>query len=257
MPGHPRATGGSARGRQPSARRVLDLLNASIRDGVISPDRPLAEEDLMRVFGSSRAAVRSALGQLAASGMVERRPRVGTWLNRGWTELALTDFQDDAGEIELQITEQGRVATSPLLRERLQTDDEVVRMVENTWSADGDLLGMRTAYFRTSYSIDPAVWVTEPVRMVDVLSGFFHVTVGRGIVSIGADVADDRTARLLRVQPGTALINRDITYYDAEDQPVQTVFDRFRADRVRLVHELERTCVDDDRGLEAQESLGA
>ena len=51
---------------------VADALREAITSGDFAPDQRLVEADLSERFGASRAAVRTALVQLAAEGLVER-----------------------------------------------------------------------------------------------------------------------------------------------------------------------------------------
>jgi GntR family transcriptional regulator len=230
---HPRSKGGSARGRQVSARRVRDLIAASIRDGLIAPDDPLAEEELMELFNTSRGSVRAALGQLRDAGFVERRRRVGTKVSRMGVTVPLSDIRTDSENVVISITEERQVPSFPLVRERLQLDDATVRMVENIFVADDEVIGLRTAYFSTTFQ-DPGDSLRGPVTMTTVIGAFFGRTPGAATVLIGSDSADARTARMLGVAEGMPLIVREMTYFDDDGAPIQTVFDRFRGDRVRL-----------------------
>jgi DNA-binding GntR family transcriptional regulator len=51
---------------------VVDLVRTAIHQGEFAPNQRLVEADLSVQFGASRAAVRTALVQLAAEGLVER-----------------------------------------------------------------------------------------------------------------------------------------------------------------------------------------
>lgn len=51
---------------------VVDLVRTAIHEGEFVPNQRLVEADLSVQFGASRAAVRTALVQLAAEGLVER-----------------------------------------------------------------------------------------------------------------------------------------------------------------------------------------
>ncbi|SMH43237.1 transcriptional regulator, GntR family [Rathayibacter oskolensis] len=241
---HPRAKGGSARGRQMSASRVRDLISASIREGHLDPDEPLAEEHLMTLFAASRGSVRAALSQLRDSGFVERKPRVGTRATGIGFVLPLadidtaTDYPDGAigrgaAHVTITITEEREVPAFPLVRDRLGLVDPTVRMVENTFTADGEVVGVRTAYYSTSYGFDPRD-ILGPLSMREIIERYFREETGAVHVQIGADQADAHTARLLGVAEGTPLIVREMTYVTPTGSAIQIVFDRYRGDRVRL-----------------------
>ncbi|GAB91037.1 GntR family transcriptional regulator [Gordonia rhizosphera] len=236
---HPRAHGGSARGRQVSSRRVRDLLLASIRTGSIDADAPLVEEELMQMFDSSRGSVRAALGELSEAGRLVRRPRVGTRLHRKDLGIQLADFSGTNGQsVEIKVTEQRLVPTFPLVSERLDIHDDHVRLVENIFIANDEVIGLRNAYFSPRFDADPTALVGEPLTMAKTIAEFFRVTPGTASVSIGAELSDDRTSQLLGIEPGQSLLSRDVVYSTADGRPFQIVFDRFRADRVRLESDL-------------------
>lgn len=63
------------------ARRIRDEIAASIQSGEWRPgDRVPTEQELAVRYGCARATVSKALGELAASGLVERRRKAGTFV---------------------------------------------------------------------------------------------------------------------------------------------------------------------------------
>jgi len=230
---HPRSKGGSANGRQINARRVRDLITSSIRDGHIAADDPLAEEDLMQLFSTSRGSVRAALTRLRDTGFVERRRRVGTKVSHLGVSVPLTDINSLTTHVMCTVIEERVVPNFPLVRERLALDEPDLRMVENTFAIEGEVIGIRTAYFSTRILSDPRD-LSGPVSMLETITSFFGMTPGEVLVSIGSDSADSHTARLLGVAEGIPLIVREMTYFSNDGEPIQMVFDRFRGDRVRL-----------------------
>jgi len=63
------------------ARRIRDEIAAAIRSGEWRPgDRVPTEQELAQRYGCARATVSKALGELAASGLVERRRKAGTFV---------------------------------------------------------------------------------------------------------------------------------------------------------------------------------
>lgn len=232
---HPRARGGSARGRQVSSRRVRDLILASIREGTLDLDTQLVEEDLIRMFNSSRAAVRDALNELSDAGFLVRRPRLGTRVHRRDLGLELTAISGIGGEsVEIVIREQRLVPNLPLVRTRLNIHDDHVRLVENTFHAFGETIGLRSAYFSASHDADPTELAGIPLTMERTAAEFFGTDPGDAWVSIGAERCDERTGQILGVPAGSTLLMREITYTTSDGAPFQIVFDRFRADFVRF-----------------------
>jgi GntR family transcriptional regulator len=229
---HPRAKGGSAHGAQISVRRVRDLVLAAIRAGDLSADALLDEEELMAMYSASRGAVRGALNQLSELGILERRPRFGTRVVDAGVRLPMTDItMQDLGGVTITVLEQRLVPATPYLREHLSIDTPLLRMVENTFTFNGDIIGLRTAYFSPSVRSDP-VSLAGPVSMQELIRGFFGAEPGVVYAWIGAELADTRTSKILSISEGACLLRRELTYLDADDQPIEVVFDAFRADKV-------------------------
>ncbi|AMM21918.1 hypothetical protein AX769_19425 [Frondihabitans sp. PAMC 28766] len=131
---------------------MRDLITSSIRDGYIAPDDPLAEEDLMALFNTSRGSVRAALTQLRDTGFVERRRRVGTRVSNVGVLVPLSDIHTDSEHVVIETIEERVVPSFPLVRDRLHIDEDSVRMIENSFLTDGEVIGLRTAYFSTVYT---------------------------------------------------------------------------------------------------------
>src|SRR5579862_7651939 len=71
--------------------QVIKRLRDMILDGELAPGDSLSETSLAEVFGVSRTPIREALKQLETEGLLEVRPRVGTFVavlsRRDLTEL--------------------------------------------------------------------------------------------------------------------------------------------------------------------------
>jgi DNA-binding GntR family transcriptional regulator len=100
---------------------VVDLVRTAIHEGEFAPNQRLVEADLSVQFGASRAAVRTALVQLAAEGLVERVQ------NRGARVRAVS--LDEAIEIsEVRMVVEGLCAGKAA--ERATDEDlEVLRQI--------------------------------------------------------------------------------------------------------------------------------
>ncbi len=99
---------------------VVDLVRTAIHQGEFVPNQRLVEADLSVQFGASRAAVRTALVQLAAEGLVERVQ------NRGARVRAVS--LDEAIEIsEVRMVVEGLCAAKAAER---ATDDDLAVLRE-------------------------------------------------------------------------------------------------------------------------------
>jgi len=241
--GHPRAVGGSAAGRSVFARRVRDLVSASVRAGFTARDERLTEEHLMEQYGATRAAVREALRLLADDGTVDRHPGTGTVVVRRGIQVLVGDcagVDPVRDTFDLLTVDQRWVPSTPLLRHRLRLDDPRLQLVENLFLHEGTPLGVRTAYFRIGRN---AAQYDGAARLADVCRGFFGTELGDVGTEIGSARADQRTARLLGIDEGSPVLVREQTAYDLDANPIQVVFDTYRSDVVSFVEprEIDRT----------------
>jgi GntR family transcriptional regulator len=239
---HPPATGGSGHGRPTFTRRVRERVRASVRAGY-GVDEPVMEDRLVVELSAPRSSVRAALQQLADEGFLARQRRRGTTVLRRGLKVRLRDVtslsDDPPGSgadpddvVDIVLTEQRTVPSTPLLRERLGVDDDVVRMHEDTFVVADQVIGVRTAYFPARSSTSSAV----PAGPVD--EGSAEVDgkrVGRIRTEVACSVADDRTCTLFGVPQGSMVLVREQTVLDVDGDPVQVVFDNYRADRVTFV----------------------
>lgn len=63
----------------PLYRQIKDILRAEIAGGVVDPQKPMTEAQLLDRFDVSRAPIRQALKELASEGYVYRRQAKGTF----------------------------------------------------------------------------------------------------------------------------------------------------------------------------------
>ncbi|WP_258052607.1 GntR family transcriptional regulator [Streptomyces sp. Ru73] len=108
---------------------VTAEMRRRIIEGDIEPGAPLSELALAEEFGVSRTPAREALKQLAAEGLVEIRPRVGTFVTtpsrREITELFEMKELIEGAAARL-LAKRGRVAEIGLLERNLREADEAV-----------------------------------------------------------------------------------------------------------------------------------
>lgn len=109
--------------------RVIDEMRRRIIDHSIEPGAPLSELALADEFGVSRTPVREALKQLQTEGLVQIRPRVGTFVTipsrREITELfEMKELLEGAAARLLAL--RGRVPEIDQLEENLRQADEAV-----------------------------------------------------------------------------------------------------------------------------------
>ncbi|GAA1088119.1 GntR family transcriptional regulator [Nocardiopsis composta] len=102
--------------------RVVQELREAIISGVYQPEAALSEVALAEVYGTSRTPIREALKQLQVEGLVEIRPRVGTFVRRPSRREVVELFQIKEmleGLGARLLARRGRVAELDLLDENL------------------------------------------------------------------------------------------------------------------------------------------
>ena len=110
--------------------RVAEELRQMIISGELAPRSSLSEMALSETFGVSRTPIREALKQLQTEGLVEVRPRVGTFVavpsRRDLTELfQMKELLEGAAARLLAF--RGNVPELELLQANMRAADEVVR----------------------------------------------------------------------------------------------------------------------------------
>ena len=128
---------------------IVASLSASIRKGQIKPgDKLPSEAEIMARFGVSRTVVRESLSQLQASGAVETRHGIGTFVlpphQPGNFQIATEDFatvSDVISVLELRISLETEAAGLAALRrspENLQAMASALRAFEESVQRDSD-----------------------------------------------------------------------------------------------------------------------
>lgn len=135
----------------PLHERIRSEIETAILDGRLRPgDRIPKETELMEAYGCARMTVNKALSALAATGMVERRKRAGSFVARPRTQSMVLDVPDLGAEIESR----GQTYDWRLLR-RTRVEGEATRdgplntqspvlVVEGIHLADGQPLAHET-----------------------------------------------------------------------------------------------------------------
>jgi hypothetical protein len=158
--------------------------------------------------------------------------------------MAMTDLVPVApalGRVTIRELLHRVVPATPIVQDRLGADNDQVLLVEQVVS-----LGAEPLFHAVGYSpADTADHVSATIRGIDRHPGgldmaelfqvLFGVPLRRVAVGVGAVRADLRTARLLKIEAGTAILVREFLQYDVAGRPRSYNFTQFRPDRVRFV----------------------
>jgi GntR family transcriptional regulator len=218
-------------------------LRCLIGDGALRPDEALpAERDLAGRLNVSRVTLRKALQALVEEGLLDQRPRAGTFVRRMHVEQALTvltGFTDD-------MRQRGMVPSSRWLDRSIAvaTPDERTALalspgetVSRLWRvrlADGNPLALELATIPTRLLPDP---IAVGASLYSRLRALGH-TPHRAQQRIGATVLNRQQAGLLGVPIGTPALSIERRSFLADGSPLELMRSQYRGDAYDVTVEL-------------------
>jgi GntR family transcriptional regulator len=226
-------------------RRAWEGVAEAIRRGAYGPGGRLPpERELAERLDVSRSTLRLALHDLERAGVVVRRPGRG-----GGTFVAAPKVERDLGSfagLGEYIRRQGLVAGARVLAVALTSADasaagalrlgpgEPVVAVTRVRLADGEPIALE----RSSFPADRFPGLAEQAlggSLYDLLRERYGEAPSRAVERIEPVAADEETAALLDVPPGTPLLAIERVAYTQDGEPVEYATDLFRGDRTRVV----------------------
>ena len=234
---------------QSSPRRAHALLRASIRRGLITDKDLVEEHDLVMSMMMSRNSIRSALQQLGSEGLIRRRQRIGTNVVGSIWELPLLSLLPTGGwamgadsvqhpgglEMVCEVTDVSEVIAHRHIRERLELDGDRVVMAEQLVSIEGVPAGIIVGYHPIADATGPRSGreaLDEAVRLfIDTVRSAPGNQVEATVEAVNAD---ERTARILGLKEGAAILTRETLVRDASGVPQFLAYGHYRGDRVAL-----------------------
>lgn len=223
--------------RTPLYRSVKQQITEALREGRWKHGEKIASEPLLaRRFGASVGTVRKAVGELVAENILVREQGRGTFVRSHSRDYMLDVFFRIVGHDGAHDLPSVRLLSMKRTRADRATA-EVLRLKPRAPVIDIETLltleGQPAILDRTRLPGALFPDLTESVfsRREGTVYGFFQdrygITVVRANEFITAVRADERTAQLLALKPGDALLRIERTAYTYKDVPVDS--------RVRLV----------------------
>ncbi|MEV4641355.1 GntR family transcriptional regulator [Actinoplanes sp. NPDC049548] len=235
------------RRRADQARRVADVLRHQVLAGAFPGGQLPGEAHLCHDFAVSRNTVREALGLLAAEGLVERLPGVGTTVvtakyAHGLHRLAgLAETLHEHGEVTNEVRTLTVVRPPAMVAQRLQLpEDEPVVYLERVRRIDGVPVSLDLTYLPHDIG---APLMAEDLAHRDVFALIEQLTgrpLGTADISVEAVNADPHSAALLAVADGAALLMVERLSHLDDGRPVDLEWIRFRGDRLTFQTQLRR-----------------
>jgi GntR family transcriptional regulator len=230
--------------KQSEARRVYALLRTAIRTRVVATGELLVEATLMRQFATTRRAVRGALSQLAADGLVERLPRLGTKVRDVFegVEIGLPVGEGDGYDIGLPAGTTETYRIEPIYAEVVPGSPVIGALLELDPTADVSMAEYLISSERGPFCVETCYWAPEVTprmpfvadRDDDLPSSFerhFGIPLKRSSTSVEAIQGDENTCGLLGLAPASPLLLSEKVLYDANDVPRELQYIYYAASR--------------------------
>ncbi|TWB20352.1 GntR family transcriptional regulator [Nitrospirillum amazonense] len=223
----------------------------TLRDEITSGQRAYGsavptELDLVRIYGVSRITARRCLDELANSGLVERRRRIGTRVIFQTPVRPLEANIDQAVDslvafgqnTQVRVIDIAEEAASPPVAQRfgLPPGAALVRAVR-VRSLDGAPLGEVVSYVpaRLGPLMTRENLTTRP--MLALLRGA-GIGIGHARQTIAAVSADAALTAALEVEPRAPLLRIERLVSDSAGQPILLTIAHYRADRYQITLDL-------------------
>jgi GntR family transcriptional regulator len=226
-------------------RQIFLVLRDEIARGIVADGTLTNEEMLCKRFNVSRITVRRTLQDLAALGLVERRPGKGTVVRR----RAASPQPEPSLEFVEGVRASSAQTSSTVLA--LGVDSPPLN-VARLLKVGIDETALRIVRSRADESGRPAlltdVWIPKDLNAgmtkktlskkaayeVLVENG---VTIGRIVQIFSASVADPTRAELLQMDVGAPLLKMERLLHDSKDRPVLHLAAYLPADRGSVIME--------------------
>jgi GntR family transcriptional regulator len=218
-------------------------LRQLIGDGSLHPDEALpAERELAERLKVSRVTLRKALGALATEGLVDQRPRAGTFVRRVHVEQmlsVLTGFTEDMRRRGLTpgsrwLDRSTAVATPEIAAALGLAPGETVARLWRVRLADNSPLALELAWVPARFLPDP---MAVGGSLYAVLRALGHAP-DRARQRIGATVLDRQQASLLGAPIGTPALSIERRSFLADGRPLELMRSQYRGDAYDVTVEL-------------------
>lgn len=217
--------------RIPIATQVSSIISGRIHgQEYLAGSRLPSESDLAQELGVSRATVRSALGRLAAEGLVIRKQGDGTYVNAHidsvptrmggiWNFLRLIEYSGYQASIRA-IAQAVRAATEPEVSALRLTDGEQVLAMTRLFCADGNPVILSYGAAPIRLLVEPAEQCNAELSLDDFIQRYYRRQISYTIFDIHTTMPGETLRNVLQLESGEPVLVLDQTFYDAANQPI-------------------------------------
>ena len=234
----------------PLYQQLARHLRQLIARGALRPEAPLpAERELAERLNVSRVTLRKALQELVEDGLIDQRPRAGTYVRRIHVEQALsvlTGFTEDMNSRGLEPASHwlsrsiGLATPEESLALTLAAGDSVSRL----WRIrliDGSPIALELAAIPCRFLPDPLVVDNS---LYDTLRRLGHPP-HRALQRLSAIVLNPQQAEMLNAPAGAPALYIERRTFLANGCPLEFVRSQYRGDAYEFVVELNLTAPPD------------
>jgi len=230
--------------------QLIELLKTRILQKVWKPgDQIPGEQDLCTEFSVSRTVVRQALGELENSGLIVRRKGRGTFVAEPKISESLvqklTGFYQDMVEhgmkpitqVLTQVIEPANVKIAGYLE--IEPGAQLVK-IERLRFIEEEPIQLVTSYIPLVLAPNlPQVDLTNR-SLYEFLEKEYNIFIARGRRYIEAVSANEKEAKLLKVERGAPLMMLNSISFLEDGRPIEYYHALHRGDRTRFEVELVR-----------------
>jgi GntR family transcriptional regulator len=222
--------------------RIQESVRERIVSGAVRPGERLpSEPELARTFSTSRLTVRHALARLEYDGMIERRPGRGTFVAQPNAVVSQVNTMK-THSFEEQVALGGKAVTYRVLAwravaaparvaERLAIEEGArIYRLDRLRVVDGRTVGLEVRHVPEASGRQITRDMVERLSAYDFMSAVLGERIPAIEVSLTAETAGKRTAALLGVKPGSAIMIRDHVFRNSAGRVVQHGLSSFPGD---------------------------
>ena len=223
--------------------QVKQSLLEKLENGTWKPgDLVPSEQELQGTYGVSRITVRQALSELTREGRFERHRGQGTFVankqlvHNPSRRISITELMRQQNiEPVWKIRQRDFVTPLPNVQEKLGIRSNAkVYFVDFLLSADKEPIGRHLTYL-----IKPVAEAGSVGSLSDAeLGDFFRALPNREGIQISRTIqsvpASSEEAKLLKVRTGFPILSIEVTYSDADGNPLEHLRANYRGDRFQF-----------------------
>ncbi len=223
--------------------QVKQSLLEKLEKGIWKPgDLVPSEQELQETYGVSRITVRQALSELTYEGRFERHRGQGTFVankqlvHNPSKRISITELMREQGiEPVWQIRQRDFVTPLPNVAETLGVrSNSKVYFVDFLLSADREPIGRHLTYLTKPVADSGNVASLSD----DDMGAFFRALPNRDGIQVSRTIqslpASSEEAKLLKVRAGFPILSIEVTYSDAQGNPLEHLRANYRGDRFQF-----------------------